>query len=177
MNFWRYAPKIHSDSYTLSNLYLISGLPGSGKTTLAKQLEKSIPALRLCPDEWVIAIMADVNDFPERDRLRDPIEAVQWDLAKRVLALGTDVILEWGFWASEERYRYRQEALALGHHVETYILVIELDELWARLEKRNAALPPGALYISKHEFDDWYDFFDPPTPEEQRYIATPPENV
>ena len=47
---------------------MLSGLPGAGKTTLAKQLENSVPALRLCPDEWVITVIADINNLPERDR-------------------------------------------------------------------------------------------------------------
>jgi adenylylsulfate kinase-like enzyme len=33
-------------------VYLIVGLPGAGKTTHAKELEISAPALRLTPDEW-----------------------------------------------------------------------------------------------------------------------------
>ena len=35
-------------------VYLIVGLPGAGKTTYAKELEASAPALRLTPDEWQI---------------------------------------------------------------------------------------------------------------------------
>jgi len=36
-----------------SILHLICGLPGSGKTTLAKKLEREHTAIRLCPDEIV----------------------------------------------------------------------------------------------------------------------------
>jgi len=32
------------------------GLPGSGKTTLARSLEKEYSALRLTPDEWHTAL-------------------------------------------------------------------------------------------------------------------------
>lgn len=34
-------------------LHLLCGLPGSGKTTLARLLEQELPALRLTPDEWM----------------------------------------------------------------------------------------------------------------------------
>ncbi|MEK7276513.1 MAG: ATP-binding protein, partial [Chloroflexota bacterium] len=106
----------------MAGLVLICGLPGSGKTTLAKQLELSLPALRLCPDEWIASILADSADTIELDRLRSPIESIQWDVARRVLALGTNVILEWGFWSQEERTRYRAEAEALGVHVVLHYL-------------------------------------------------------
>jgi AAA domain len=37
-------------------LYLLVGLPGSGKTTLARQLETERYALRLTPDEWMMPL-------------------------------------------------------------------------------------------------------------------------
>jgi len=52
----------------MATLFLICGLPGSGKTTLAKQLELAHSALRLCPDEWIATLMGDVTDTAELDR-------------------------------------------------------------------------------------------------------------
>ena len=48
-------------------VYLIVGLPGAGKTTHAKELEISAPALRLTPDEWQIALFGDQNPPDKRD--------------------------------------------------------------------------------------------------------------
>jgi predicted kinase len=98
----------------MATLFLICGLPGAGKITLAKQLERLQPAVRFAPDEWIAALLADVTDTTERDRLRSPVEAVQWEVAKRLLTLGIDVVLEWGFWSRDERVRYRSQAEALG---------------------------------------------------------------
>jgi len=49
-------------------LYLLVGLPGSGKTTKAKQLEVEASALRLTLDEWMIPLFGR-NDQAERDAL------------------------------------------------------------------------------------------------------------
>ena len=150
----------------MATLVLICGLPGSGKTTLAKELELSLPALRLCPDEWIASILADATDTIELDRLRSPIESIQWDVAKRALALGTNVVLEWGFWSREERTRYRAEAEALGARVALHFLDVGRDELWARLSKRNANLPPGTFPITREQLDLWWSWFEPPTADE-----------
>jgi predicted kinase len=150
----------------MPTLILICGLPGSGKTTLAKELELSYPALRLCPDEWIAAIMADPTDAVEMDRLRSIVEGFQWQLAKRVLTLGQNVILENGFWGRDERAHYRAEAEALGAKVELRYLDVSCDELWARLEKRNANLPPGTFVITKAQLDLWASWFEPPTLDE-----------
>ena len=150
----------------MATLFLICGLPGSGKTTLAKQLELSRPALRLSPDEWIAPLLSDVSDTVELDRLRSPVEAVQWEVAQRVLTLGLDVVLEWGFWSRAERASYRSQAEALGARVELRYLQVGRNELWARLSKRNAHLPPGTFAVTEAQLDLWLSWFQPPTPDE-----------
>jgi predicted kinase len=150
----------------MPTLFLICGLPGSGKTTLARELEASRPALRLCPDEWIAVILADPADTAELDRLRTPVESVQWQLAKRALVLGLDVVLEYGFWSREERTFFRKEAEALGASVELRYLHVSRDELWARLMRRNADLPPGTFPVTLEQLDLWSSWFEVPAPDE-----------
>jgi predicted kinase len=150
----------------MATLYLLCGLPGSGKTTLAKQIESSHSALRLCPDEWIETLLSDTTDTLELDRLRAPVEAVQWSVAKRVLKLRINVVLENGFWSREERARYRSEAEAFGARVELIYLKVDRDELWARLSKRNDNLPAGTFVVREDQLDLWLSWFEPPTAEE-----------
>ncbi len=156
----------------MATLFLICGLPGAGKTTLARQLEQERPALRLCPDEWITQIIADPTDQAELDRLRSPVEAVQWEVATRALVLGIDVVLEWGFWSREERRNYRAQAEALGACVELRYLEVGREELWARLSKRNANLPPGTFVVTEEQLNLWWSLFEPPTQEELELNAT-----
>jgi predicted kinase len=150
----------------MATLFLICGLPGAGKTTLARQIEAARPALRLCPDEWIASILADRNDSDELDRLRDPVEKIQWEVAQRALVLGIDVVLEFGFWSRAERVYFRSQAEALGAQVELRYLELSRAELWQRLEKRNANLPPGTFPVSEAQLDQWLSAFEAPTPDE-----------
>ena len=133
---------------------------------LAKQLEISENALRLCPDEWIAPILADPNDIVELDRLRSPIESVQWEVAKRALVLGVNVILEWGFWSKAERVYYRREAESLGARVELHYLNVELNELLDRLSKRNSDLPSSTFIVTKESLELWAKSFEPPDDDE-----------
>ena len=151
----------------MATLILICGLPGAGKTTLARQLEQERQAVRLAPDEWIAPLLRDPVDEHELARLRDPVEALQWELAARLLALGLDVILEWGFWSRREREDYCARGRALGSQVAVYVLTASREELWARLERRNRQLPPGTFHVSEAQLDLWWSWFEPPLPADE----------
>lgn len=110
--------------------------------------------------------MQDTADTAELHRLRDPIEAIQWQVAQRALTLGLNVILEWGFWSRQERIYYRTEAEALGAQVELHYLDVSLDELWARLSQRNANLPPGTFHVTREQLEMFDSWFERPSAEE-----------
>ena len=95
-------------------LVLLCGLPASGKTTLAPNLRS--PTARCgSTDEWESAL--DVDPFDEGFQAR--LEAEFWELAQRLLVLGTSVVLEWGFWARSERDEKREAARTLGVAVDS----------------------------------------------------------
>jgi predicted kinase len=146
----------------MPTLLLLCGLPGSGKTTLAKKLERERHALRLSPDEWLWSLSIDLYD----EAKRTAVEILQWDLAARALALGVDVILENGFWSRAERDDYRSRAKALGAHVELFFLDVSRDELRTRLDKRNKDLPSAMAHIDAATLDLWWSRFEPPASDE-----------
>ncbi len=148
----------------MATLHLICGLPCSGKTTLGKRLERELPALRLCPDEWMYRIVGDGYD----QKRRDAVEAEQWNIAARALSLGVNVILENGFWERSERNTYRERAKSLGVPVKLHYLDVPLDELKRRLAKRNASLPPDTFHVSETDLVKWAQRFDVPTAEEMK---------
>jgi predicted kinase len=151
----------------MATLYLICGLPGSGKTTLGKRLEISEHALRLSPDEWIAQLLADHGDTAEMDRLRSQVESIQWDVSRRALLLGVNVILENGFWSRFERSNYRQEAKALGADVRLCFLDVPLETLWDRLSHRNSNLPSGSFHVTEEDLEMWSKWFEPPGDGEQ----------
>ena len=146
-------------------LIIVCGLPGSGKTTLAKSLECKLGAIRFSPDEWLNALSLSLYDAATREK----IEALQWSLAKELLSLGLVVIIEWGTWGRSERDTLRTEARALGAAVELHYLTAPPDLLFERIKLRTAETPS----IERSDFNQWVELFQAPTPEERSLFDEP----
>ena len=148
-----------------SRLIIVCGLPGSGKTTLARAIESTVEAVRLCPDEWMEALSIDLYDESSRAK----IEALQWQFAQDLLAIGLTVIIEWGTWGRSERDALRLRARALGAAVELRYVTAPLDVLFERLQHRARENPS----IEKDELRRWSKMFQEPTPEEMVLFDKP----
>ena len=142
----------------MPRLILLCGLPGAGKTTLARQIESDLSALRLCPDEWLEGLGASLFD----EYLRARVETLQWELAQRVLALGSSVVLENGFWGRSERDAIRSAARALGTRVELRFLDAPAEELWRRIELRNQEDRWRAHPIRLEQLEEWARLLEAP---------------
>jgi len=149
-------------------LVLLCGLPGAGKTTLARRLAAELPAVRLCPDDWLRALDIDLYDEAPRERL----EARFWLLAQELLRVGTSVVLESGFWLRSDRDEKRAGARAIGAAVELRYLDVPLDELRRRLDRR-AAEPDGGPLVTAADLSSWATIFQPPDAEELALFDQP----
>lgn len=122
---------------------LLCGLPGSGKTTLARILTEQSRAIRFSTDEW----MADLGIDPF-DAIRDRLQIRLDRLWQELLTHGQSVILEDGTWKRKERDEIRRIAQSAKATTEMHYFDVRISELWRRLEVRNADLPYGTARIT-----------------------------
>jgi predicted kinase len=155
-----------------TSLILICGLPGSGKTTLARQLVRELNALALSGDEWMAQLGIDLWDEATRDR----IERLFWALAQDLLRHEVSVILDSGFWLRSDRDEKRAGARALEVRVELRYLPTPTDELVRRLEVRNAQGGRGTASISRADIEGWLPLFQVPDDEELALFDAPIES-
>jgi predicted kinase len=147
----------------MPTLYLLCGLPGSGKTAWATTLEATRPVLRITEDEWMARLFG--SECAGDGLLRARVSALQWDVASAALKGGLDVVLDWGFWFHHERVEYQRRGGALGATVEA-----SLEQLKERLARRNADLPEYAFPITGVQIVAWHAKFEPPSADERAIV-------
>jgi predicted kinase len=145
-----------------ATLVLLCGLPGAGKTTLAKQLADEMPAVVMSPDQELYE--RGISFFDEK--ARTDIEAEQWKRALELAKSGKNVVLENGFWGREEREKLRIEAHALGLEIGLRYLDVPLEKLWQRVDARNKREPDKDAVITFERLEQNAKHMEPPTKEE-----------
>ncbi|MGW5098197.1 AAA family ATPase [Streptomyces nodosus] len=161
---------------------LMSGLQGSGKTTLARALEEA-GFRRLCPDEEMFRRYGHYGrDFP-RGQFRVREAPVLKDIAlelQELLAAGHEVVVDHGFWTPEERGQWEATVMeASGEPVLIY-LPVPHEVRWNRIRKRNeqSLVDANSIEFSEEDLIRHAGRFHPPTADEPHILYDGhPENV
>ena len=153
----------------MPRLVLMCGMPGSGKTTRARQLAASLPAVRLCPDEWMAGLGIDLF----ADSFRDQLERVMWQHAQELLTAGLSVVLESGHWLRSDRDEKRAWARRAEIPVELHFLAVPLEERWQRLQRRNAVAGHGSVPLRRAQLEEYVTHFQVPDAEELAHFNEP----
>src|SRR3954471_14008437 len=139
-------------------MFVMVGLPASGKTTRARELAFAWNALRFTPDEWMIPLFGQVQ--PEGKR--NVVEGRLIWLALSALRIGVNVVLDFGVWAKDERSALRALARSVGATSELVYLEVDEEEQWRRVQAHARTDAATRFEMSKADLDRWRPIFQPP---------------
>ncbi len=95
-------------------MYVICGFIGAGKTTFAKTLEETTGAVRITKDEWLIRLIGNDPTIDGYEDYDHNVIELSRDVAFHIAEKGIDVILDEGFWATEQRDEMRRRIEEVG---------------------------------------------------------------
>ncbi|MGB5953482.1 MAG: ATP-binding protein [Ornithinimicrobium sp.] len=146
----------------MATLTLFCGLPGSGKTTLAKRLETAGSGVRVCTDD----VQAELGVSQQDSEFHGRLQVVLYRFALELLDHHVDVILEDGLWTRSERDEKFADARQRGARVVLHVFDVPQEVLWARLQDRHAQPLAGSYVMTEAELDRAWRIFEPPTDSE-----------
>ncbi|EWM55102.1 AAA family ATPase [Ruminococcus flavefaciens] len=114
----------------------------SGKSTYALKLREELGAVILSVDELMLDILGgDIGDM--HDEYVRRTEAYLYKKSAEMIAAGTDVILDWGFWTRQERDFAREFYRSRGIACEFHYITVDDEEWERRVKKRNTEVAAG----------------------------------
>lgn len=140
-------------------LYLTVGLPGAGKTTLARRIAAKQTILRLTPDDW----MAPLFGHSDADGRRDILEGRMIWVAHQVLVSGSSVILDFGCWSAEERFAIRSVAESARARFDLQYVQIGEAERRARAARRWQEAPESTFAMTDADHERLLALCQPPS--------------
>lgn len=161
-----------TDEKIRPTMHLTVGLPGTGKTTLARGLERTTQALRLTPDEWMAPLFG--LRWAGLGNKRDVLEGRLIWVGHQVLRAGASVILDFGCWSADERYALRAIATLAGADFALHHLDLPEDERRRRATARWQESPDEIFEMTDDDHERFRSAFTPPTDGELAGAAMPP---
>ncbi|MFD4096683.1 AAA family ATPase [Streptomyces albidoflavus] len=155
---------------------LMAGMPGAGKTTLARNLERS-GMVRVCPDEEMFRRYGHYGrDFPRGEfRVREApvLRSTAHELQHR-LASGRDVVVDHGFWTPEDRADWKGIVREAGGVPLLVYLPLPHEMRWERIRERNtlSLTDPNAIEFSEEDLLRFVGRFHSPTIAEPHILYT-----
>ena len=142
----------------MTTIHLMCGFIGFGKTTVAKQLEKNLPAVRFNNDDIMLERYGrNPDDFATKYAAVDAYIRAE---AAKCVAEGQDVIMDYGFWSHEKRKKYYEWAKTLTDNVVFHAVNCDLDTAKQRLLERTKT-DKTALFIDENAFDTLLKNYEP----------------
>ena len=150
----------------VGHVFLLVGKVACGKTTYARQQIANGKAILLSLDELQLAIYGAAPTREQLDQSDKGCRNYQQQLALKLLTMGANVYIDWGFWSYAERKEARAFFIQKGFTVTVVYFDIDLEERRLRNAKRNASADTASFKIEEKDMAMFDAMFEPPTADE-----------
>ena len=148
----------------MAKVFLICGKICCGKSVYAERLRTENKAVVLSVDDIMLSVFGQYAG-EKHDEYTGRIQKYLLEKSLEIVAAGTSVILDWGFWSEEKRTQARE--FYQSKHVACELHYIHInDKVWMeRINKRNRMVAAGeteAYYVDGSLLEKAVSLFEPP---------------
>ena len=151
----------------MPKVHLVEGPVGAGKSTYAFTLVRQTDGIHVALDEWFAALFSPdrpAGDFvPWYVARKERLLALIWSHSRRILASGTDVILELGLIQRQSRVAFGRQVQDEGFELVVHVVDAPLEVRRERVRRRNVDKGSTfAMVVPDHVFELASKLWEPP---------------
>ncbi len=152
----------------MATLHFICGKAGAGKTTLARELGRTLPAVVFCEDEWLEGLGFEIRSLEDFVQASRKWRSLIGPLATELLRRGVSVVFDFAGNTVKGRQWVRGVFEAADADHALHVIEATDAECLANIHRRNREKPPGVYsgHVSDERFHEVTAYFVPPQPEE-----------
>ena len=142
----------------MATIHLLCGFLGFGKTTIARRLEKSLPARRFTHDDIMFERYGrNPDDFAAK--YKDVDDYIRAEAAE-CIAKNQDAVMDYGFWSYEKRREYYAWAKTLTDNVVFHVVYCDILMAKQRVSARTKK-DKNSLFIDENMFASLLQKYEP----------------
>ena len=130
-------------------IHVPHGYIAFGKSTLARKLAESLPAVLINFDEWGKKLYGPDLDM-EKIKIMNPL---LYGMAGQIISMGMDIVFDGGYWSKSARKDLADFAKSINAQLIFYEITLDMETARTRMKKRNDENNP-LLFVGEEFFDD-----------------------
>src|SRR5438128_10699217 len=152
----------------MATLHFICGKAGAGKTTLARDLGRTLPAVVIYEDDWISTLGFEIRSLEDFLRASSKCRSLIGPLASELLRLGVSVVFDFAGNTIKSRQWVRAVFEAANADHVLHVIDATDTQCLANIHRRNHEKPSGVYWghVTDEMFNRVTAYFAPPQPEE-----------